>query len=226
MHPRQPTDDYLQAAAARARLREREEHRRQEARKTLFKWALWVFGLLLVIGLLVDLRNITSRLDRFQRTGSEARRGDAADLLAGLDDPRYTHPSGWFSLVPPRHWTRLDSPADTHFNVVFQGPYGMDMSIQVVIRQLSFDDLARELRQVERRLAANTHMDFTFVGPHRAIKRSAQLHRSKLLMYDFVTGHLAHHVQFRMPSTLFDEYEPVFHRLMQTYEPGRLIPES
>jgi hypothetical protein len=27
-----------------------------------------------------------------------------------------------------------------------------------------------------------------------------------------------------MPVELYDEYEPVFLRLMQTYEPGRILP--
>jgi hypothetical protein len=61
------------------------------------------------------------------------------------------------------------------------------------------------------------------VGPHRAVKRTVQLFRSKLLLLDFLTGDLAHHVQFSTPPELFDEYEPVFLRLMQTYEPGRIL---
>ena len=45
-----------------------------------------------------------------------------------------------------------------------------------------------------------------------------------MLLLDFVTGDLAHHVQFSVPPELYDEYEPVFLRLMQTYEPGRILP--
>ncbi len=80
------------------------------------------------------------------------------------------------------------------------------------------------LRRVERSLAANMPMAFAYVGPHRAIKRSARLFKSKVLLLDFLTGDLAHHVQFSMPVELYDEYEPVFLRLMQTYEPGRILP--
>ena len=32
-----------------------------------------------------------------------------------------------------------------------------------------------------------------------------------------------HHVQFSTPPQLYDEYEPVFLRLMQTYAPGRVL---
>ncbi len=66
-------------------------------------------------------------------------------------------------------------------------------------------------------------MEFAYVGPHRAIKRSARLFKSKVLLLDFLTGDLAHHVQFSMPPA-HEEYEPVFLRLMQTYEPGRILP--
>ena len=222
---RAPSQEYLKESAARARLREREERQRNEARKARLRWAFWGFGLLLLIGLLVDLRHVAGRMGRFQRTGVEARQGDAADIVAGLEGPRYKDPSGWFSLVPPRHWVKVKPPADSHFNVVFQGPYGMDMGIQVVATNgLTFDRLVENLREVERRLAANLPMEFAYVGPHRAIKRSAQLYKSKILLLDFVTGHLAHHVQVSMPPSLYEEYEPVFLRLMQTYEPGQLIP--
>ena len=66
-------------------------------------------------------------------------------------------------------------------------------------------------------------MGFAYVGPHRAVKRSAQLFRNRVLLLDFLTGDLAHHVQFSMPPELYDEYEPVFLRLMETYAPGRIL---
>jgi len=53
-----------------------------------------------------------------------------------------------------------------------------------------------------------------------------QLFKGRVLMLDFVTGNLAHHIQIRIPPALYDEYEPVFLRLMQTYEPGRILPEK
>ena len=102
----------------------------------------------------------------------------------------------------------------------------MDMAIQAVATNQTFDQLVAKLRQVERNLAADTHMGFAYVGPHRAVKRSAQLFRNRVLLLDFLTGDLAHHVQFSMPPALYDEYEPVFLRLMQTYEPGRILPVS
>jgi hypothetical protein len=225
MPARPPTPDYLKSAEARARLRAREEDRRQESGRNRFRWLLWVFAGVLLTALVVDLRGVAGRLGDFQRTGVVARKGDAADIAGGLGGARYTDPSGRFSLVPPRNWQRVARPANSFFDVVFQGPHGMDMSIQVVVTNgLTFEKLAAQLRQIERNLAATTHMDYAYVGPHRALKRSAQLFKTKLLLLDFVTGDLAHHVQFSVPPALFDEYEPVFLRLMQTYEPGAILP--
>jgi len=227
MASRQPSEEFLAASRARAKLREREEKRRQDARRTRMRWAVWVFALILVIGLLADLRHVAGRLDRFRRTGRESRRGDAADIAGGLDGARYTDPAGRFSLVPPRNWSRVDHPEDSIFDVVFKGPYAMDMGIQTVVTNgLTFDRLVDNLRRVERSLSADTHMDFAYVGPYRAVKRSVQLFKGRVLMLDFVTGNLAHHIQIRIPPALYDEYEPVFLRLMQTYEPGRILPEK
>ena len=225
MEPNLPSEEFLKAAAARARIRDRAEQARQEHRKNRFRWVVWGLALVLLAALASDMRNISRRLGHFQRTGTLARKGDAADLAAGLGGPRYADPSGLFSLVPPRNWMQVKKPVNGFFNVVFQGPYGMDMGIQVAATNgLTFDKLVDVLRQVERSLAADTHMDYAYVGPHRAVKRSVQLYKNKLLLLDFVTGDLEHHVQFSVPTALYDEYEPVFLRLMQTYEPGQLLP--
>jgi hypothetical protein len=45
-----------------------------------------------------------------------------------------------------------------------------------------------------------------------------------VLLLDFITGDLSHHVQFSAPAHLYDEYEPIFLRLIQTYEPGQILP--
>ena len=225
MDPRPPSNEFMKAAAARATLRERAEQQRAEARRNRVRWIVWVVASLLLIALIADLRNISRHLAEFQNTGAVSRDGDATDIAGGLDGARYVDPGGMFSLVPPRHWVRVAKPANSFFNVVFQGPYGMDMSIQAVATNgVTFDKLVDTLRQVERSLAADTHIDFAYVGPYRAVKRSAQLFKTKLMMLDFVTGDLSHHIQFSVPPTLYDEYEPVFLRLMQTYEPGQILP--
>lgn len=227
MDPDVSSGDSWAAASVRARRREQEEKIRRETVRNRFRAIFLLFAGLALAALVVDVRHLTRRVDARLRGREVPRGGDAADIAAGLDGPRYVDPAGRFSFVPPRHWVKVAKPATDFYDAVFQGPYGMDMCIQVVVTNgLTFDQLVENLRQVERNLSADTHMDFAFVGPCRAVKRSVQLFKSRVLLLDFLTGDLAHHVQFSMPPALYDEYEPVFLRLMQTYEPGRILPVS
>lgn len=222
---RLPNDENLKAEIARSRRRERREEQQRGARHRMFRvGVIGVFTAVLLVALGADVKNLSRRVTRFQRTGKESRQGDAADIRAGLNGPRYVDPQGRFQVVAPAHWTQVEKPADGLFDVYFRGPFGMDMGIQTVVTPgFTFDQLVARLKQVERGLAADTHMEFAYVGPYRAIRRTAQLFKSKVLMLDFVTGDLSHHVQFATPPELFDEYEPVFLEVMQTYEPGRIL---
>ena len=225
MDPRLPDAEFLKAAAARMRLRAEADKRREDRVRNRFRWGVWALAALLLVALMTDLRHIARRLQARRPGPAASRQGDAADIAAGLGDPRYTDPAGRFSVVPPRHWVRAAKPAaGSFFDVVFQGPHEMDMSIQVVATNgLTFEKLVQELQQIERRLSADTHMDFAYVGPYRAVKRSVQLFRSRVLLLDFLTGDLAHHVQFSAPPELYDAYEPVILRLLETYRPGRIL---
>ena len=225
MSLRPPSPDAFAAEVNRERRRQQEEQLRRDAVRNRFRLVFFVFAALALVALVADTRNISRKLHERTASRTAARRGDAADLAAGLHDARYVDPAGLFSLVPPRTWVKVDKPLDGFFNVAFQGPYGMDMGIQVAVTNgLTFNGLIEKLQQRERALSADTHMDFAYVGPYRAVKRTVQLYKTRLLILDFLTGDLEHHVQFSIPPNLYDEYEPVFLRLMQTYEPGRILP--
>ena len=216
--------DSFATDAARAVRRQREANLRKDAARQRLRLVFMLFAAAALVALVMDARNMSRRLQTRTAQQPTPRKGDVADIEAGMHDARYVDPSGLFSLVPPRHWVKVKQPPGSFFNVVFQGPHGMDMSILVsVTNGITFNALVDNLRQRERALAAETHLDFAYAGPHRAVKGTVQLFRSKLLLLDFLTGDLAHHVQFSTPPELFDEYEPVFLRLMQTYEPGRIL---
>ena len=91
MAPRPPTKEELAAFRARASLREREERRRRDARKTRLRWVFWLFGLVLLAALAADVRHLSGRLGRFQRTGKESRKGDERKA-GGLEGPRMRIP--------------------------------------------------------------------------------------------------------------------------------------
>ena len=227
MKPSMPSGDDMAAFAARRQRREQEEKARRSTVQNRFRVVLLVFAALLLVALVADLRHVSQGIGARVRGKNASRPGDAADLAAGMDDPRYVDPAGLFRFVPPRNWVKAANPANGFYNAVFQGPYGMDLSIQVVATPgETFADLIEKLRKIERNLSADTHLDFAYVGPHRAAKRSAQLFRNRVLLLDFLTGDLSHHVQFSAPPELYDQYEPLILRLMQTYEPGRILPVS
>lgn len=192
--------------------------------KLNWRW-LWLVAAAIAVGALwVDIKTVTRRIQQKKQLAPPARAGDADDILAGLNGPRYTDPSGLFSFVPPRHWLRF-VPEGKFFNVGFRGPHSMDLQIHAVVTNgATFDGLVAQLRKIERNLAANTHMDITYVGSHRAVKRSVQLFKSRVLMLDFLTGDIAHHIQFSTPPALYDQYEPIFLRVMDSYAPGQILP--
>ena len=75
MEPRPPTDDFMKAAAARARQREKAEKAPAGNRKTRFRWVLWVFAALLLVALMADLRNISRRLGELPAHGEAVAQG-------------------------------------------------------------------------------------------------------------------------------------------------------
>lgn len=192
------------------------------------RWGIWIFSLLFVVAMIVDLRQFTQRASELAITGSVHVKGDWEDILAGENNPRYISPSGRFSLVPPNGWRVAPKSARGYFDVLFLGPNGMELGIQTAVTNgLTQARLIQELRRRDEALNANSHMTFTTIGPHRVIQRSLQLFKSKVMFLDFVTGDLAHHIQFSAPSVLYDEYEPVMLRLLQTYQPGHaLVPAA
>ena len=223
MKPPSSNAGEAEALAARRAQRRLDDKARRVQRQSRLRIVVLIFAGLALVALLVDLKNFGRRAAARPAVASGPRPGAAADILAGLDDPRYEDPRGYFSFVPPRGWNRPARPAAGFYDAVFQGPYGMDLAIQVVVTNQTFSQLVAKLRQVERNLAADTHLDFAYVGPHRAVKRSVRLFRSRVLLLDFLTGDLAHHVQFSAPPELYDAYEPVILRLLETYRPGRIL---
>ena len=132
---------------------------------------------------------------------------------------------GLFSIGVPPHWRKLRPDPESIFQVCFRGPYDMEMRVQCVVTNgLTFEKLVDRLRRVERAMAANSHIGVTKMNDWRVATRYTQLWQTKTLYLDFVTGDLAHHLQFVVPTALYDEYAPVFMDLVrETYKPGQII---
>ena len=214
-------------AEAHALRRKRVEERLAARNRAILRYILLGLATLGLIALLADCQGIASRLRAAQAPGGVHTPGDAASIRASLATaPRYTDPKGRFSVAVPPHWRRLRPDPESIFDASFRGPYGLEMNIQCVVTNgLTFDKLVGRLRALERSMSADSHIAVLRLNDWKVAKRTLQLYQNKILLLDFVTGDLAHEIQFVIPPVLFDEYEPVFLDLVRdTYRPGQIIP--
>jgi hypothetical protein len=188
-------------------------------------WKQWgglvllVFGVLIIVGLLIDMRTIHRR--RAKGSGLDVAT-DIQNVLLGLTGERVSDPRGFFTIVPPSGWKMSGYPDSHPFNVTFYGPHGVDINITAsAVEYNDYNTLLKRIEQIEREIGMNTHIEpVTFLG-RPAIKRTSNLHRSRVLVIDFVEHRVAHHLLCRIPHELFDKYEPVVMEVLNTYEPLR-----
>jgi len=213
--------------AASALRRKRREERVSERNRSRLLWVFTVFAAVVLAAVIADSAGVVARLRAAQTPGGISVPGDAASILATLSTaPRYHDPSGHFSVAVPPNWRALRPDPESIFDASFRGPYGLEMNIQCVVTNgLTFPDLLARLKKLERSMAANSHIAVMKINDWKTAKRSLQLYKNKILLLDFTTGDLAHHIQFVIPPALYDEYEPVFVELVRrTYRPGTIIP--
>lgn len=229
---RAPSRGALRAAEARERRRRAMEDRLHSRKHGVMRILLLLFAGICVVGLMIDFSRVLSKEDerntlwgRVRRLVGAAPVGLADDILPNLGKGyRYRDPTGFFSVEVPYGWWKREKKYSGFYNVVLVGPQEMDMSIHVVYQPgTTLAGLQKRLKEIEVKLEAQTHMEITFVGGRRMIKRTARLWRNKVLLLDFITGDLVHHVQFGVHPDLYDVYEPVFLKIMETYEPGQVL---
>jgi hypothetical protein len=234
-----PTEfDKIMARAEReTRRRMRREERQASHTRSVLRIVIIILAVLLLIALVADMRHLTRDSESFRRTGTVHKAGDAADIVRALDayaapdaaapSPRTAVSSGRASWMTPPSWRLLRQDPDSSFEVVLRGPDGVEMAVETyVTNRPTFNSLLEKIREIERSWAGNFHIDVALLGPNRAIKRSVQLYHNRILMFDFATGDIGHHIQFSIPTPLYETYEPVCTRLIaETYLPGQIIPQ-
>lgn len=226
MKIRLPSKDELKALEERAEARRAAREGPRRRRRNVRSLVLLAVAAVALVALAADLRGLDRRVTRFKKTGTNHVQGDAADIAAGLGEEgrRYDDPKGLFHVIPPRHWTRIEKTERNFYNAYWRGPYGMDMGVRVTVTNgVDFAGLVDRLRKIEREMSAETHMEMAYVGEVKAVKRTVQMFQTKLLLFDFMTGDLMHHVQFDVPTAMFDEYEETLTRVMEGYQAGRIF---
>lgn len=223
-------DKIMARADRERRRRERREERQAERKRGVLRIVIIVLAALMLVALVADLRRLEGDVQTVRKKGSLPRQGDAASLAAALDaygpgSPRTEVPTGRASWMTPPGWRALRPDPETSFETVLRGPYGIEMAVETyVTNRPTFNGLVDKIRQLEASWAGNFHIDVRLLGKNRAVKRSVQLYKNRILIYDFTTGDIGHHIQFAIPTALYDEYEDVLTRLVaETYEEGRII---
>ncbi len=176
-----------------------------------------ILAALAVAALVADLTG-WHRQARSRAVGTQTRSQQPAIVRA---DARYVDPSGRFSLHPPAGWKVFERPAQMPYNVVFQGPNGMDLSVQASpVTNMNFAALLAEILAIEKRLYANLHVETVSFAGQPAVRRTCRLFRTKVLTIDFVEADVGHHIQFGCPPETFDEYAPRMLELLESYRAG------
>lgn len=180
---------------------------------------LMLLGLVVVVALIADLRALPRRAAR----GRPDVATDLQQLALGLDGPRYTDPSGLFSIVPPAGWKILRPPDCGPYNVVFHNQRGADVNIMATrVEYNDLPSLLRDIEKTERECGIATKPEAFFFQGQPAVRRETRLATVKVLAVDFVRDRVAHHLLFSVPVEQYDRYRPVLMEVLNTYRTGPL----
>lgn len=146
---------------------------------------------------------------------------DIENVLAHLesDDLRYSDSAGTFSIQRPYGWTIDSSPEKTDYDVIFSSPHGPDLRISAMPKDdQTYHSMLQKIEEIQDQYGINMNIEpITFLG-YPAIKRTVKLHRTMIVNIDFITPKNIHHIQYGAPHNLFETYQPLFDKLLETYK--------
>jgi hypothetical protein len=187
----------------------------------VLRFALLAFGLLLVIGLIVDLNRMSSRVaDRAARTEADLKKL-AADLVVDLSTSgmRHQDAEARFAIAQLTDGASLGGPRALPFDVILRGPNKLELGIIVAdVTYRDRDELMDRLKEIEVAESVDTHMVASEFRGFPAVERTCRLHHRTLRMLDFFTPERAFHFQFSTPPDAFEIFQPVFTQWLETLE--------
>ncbi len=182
-----------------------------------FRLALLLFGVLLIVALLADLRGAMRRRQAELARLTALERPEA--LALGVADERYEDPAGRFALTLPAPWVRLSGEQADPYTAIFRGPRNIEIS--VVVSELPhdrFDLLLAQIRGRDEQLEIRTNLrTVEFLGLPAA-ERQSRLPRSSVYALDFMVGRTAHHILVSIPHEEYARLLPMVREFLQTYE--------
>ncbi|NCC50827.1 MAG: hypothetical protein EOM20_06370 [Spartobacteria bacterium] len=198
------------------RIEERREQLKRARGKQILLVAGLLLGLALVAGIIIDARTI----ERRRRSPGNDSATEVQNIILDMDSAPYVDPDRLFSITAPAGWTVTQQPEGTPYNVTFRSRNGPEISIVATrVDYNNFTRLKKDIKSIEQQQGINAHIEEPgFIG-REAIRRTMGLHHSKVVTYDFIEDHVAHHIQVSIPHSLTNRYEPVLMDIIETYEP-------
>jgi hypothetical protein len=137
---------------------------------------------------------------------------------------RYSDARRAYSIAWPEGWKRVTGSEVQPFDVVFNGPNLMSLSIQVTeVPHETIDDLVGRLRNIEKAQGVHTHMEVGDFHGHPAVWRTARLTRMAMRTLDVLAGGREYHLQAYVPSDIFDTYLPAVNAMLESFMPSQAV---
>jgi len=175
-------------------------------------------GLLIIIAAILDISGVGRKKTAHPSFNVKT---DLQNIVLSLDRDRYTDVDHLFSITIPPKWRVQTPPESTPYDVIFVGPNQTD--INIIATKVDYNSLPELLEEINRRERDNgiatDKVPFFYKGIP-AVKRIVKLRFSTALAIDFVKDHVAHHILFSAPPEYYDQYEPIFMELLNTYKPA------
>lgn len=182
-------------------------------------WA-WImvagFGLLLVFGFLLDLRQRYRAAPLVTAAATPAE--EVVEALRRLGQERVTN--ALFSVAPPAGWVQV-SGAEAHpYDLMLHNQGGV--SIGLMATPVAYDDLHRlgtDIRRQELSRDMLTAQELIRLEGRPVIQRKVRLVTQQVLAFDFLENRVAYHMLCAAPREVYDVYEPLFLAVGGTVRP-------
>lgn len=202
-------------------LREKHGQRRRTLSSGGLRWlqpVLLVVGVLFVVTFFADMVSLSSGKTtlKFLSVPEEIQLLER-DLAAGL---RYTATNGLFSITQPAGWRVQTGDEVKPYDVTLISPNSISVSLSAA--PVAYNDLPTlfaEMSKREREYGAQSDIQTFYLHGLPAARREVRMMRSKALVIDFVTNHVAHQIFCTIPVECFDQYQPILMKLVETYQP-------
>lgn len=182
-----------------------------------------IFFITVLSLLLIFCRCSPSTVEQ-QKADPQPPMAKAAPPPALAADP-YSDPKGYFKIDPPPGWKKQEYPDDPRGKVAFAAPADRT-DLRVLAKAVDipdFDALLNNLKEIEKQLGTPMNIQAVVFNKMPAFKRTATVTlkgvTQKFLWIDLLIDGVSHNIQYSAPPNLFDTYQDMAWKSMQTYQP-------